>query len=149
MHHLSNAIHEATRAEKLLSSATGLTIPVTTVIGLVGVRQLTVRRPPIGDGDDIAVFVDRNLLLLSGRPMFSAEKMQGIVGAAVRPGRWSIIVSREPGVAELIAAYEAAEAMLSALRTGGQCAETAGFCILRLWFYSPWRGGGLRLQASQ
>lgn len=109
--HLRNAIHEAKRAERLLSAATGLTVPVTAVVALVGVNQLTVRHPPVGDGVDIAVVLERNLLpLLTGRPVFSPEQVQRIADAAVRPRTWSLIPPSEPGVAELVAAFAALEA---------------------------------------
>ena len=109
--HLRNAIHEAKRAERLLSAATGLTVPVTAVVALVGVDRLTVRQAPTGDGIDIAVVLERNLLqLLSGRPVFSPEQVRRIANAAVRPRTWSMTVPREPRVAELIADFVSLEA---------------------------------------
>ena len=87
--YIRNASHEAERAAALLSAASGMTVPVTSVIALVGVRGIVTKRPPDG-GNVVLHIISERLLLrtLSTRPVFSFEQVQSIVAAAVLPGTW-------------------------------------------------------------
>ena len=130
VHHLRNASHEAKRAERMLSLASGLTVPVTAVIALVGVAQFTVRQPPKGNGVDIAVVRDRDLVgFLSGRAVFSTEQVQRIVDVAVLARTWSGTVLREPDVAELVSVFSAFET----LPPLSPKPRNAAVAVLRAW----------------
>ncbi|WP_338144945.1 nuclease-related domain-containing protein [Cryobacterium adonitolivorans] len=87
--YIRNATHEAARAAVLLSAASGMTVPVTSVITLVGVRNIVTKRLPDGGSVDLRIVTERQLLrTLQTRPVFSAEQVQRIVDAAVLPGTW-------------------------------------------------------------
>ena len=85
-HYITNAIHEGARAEKLLSAACNLTVPVTPVLVLVNPGKRKVKSAPEGG---VRVVADWELLdSLRGRPVFSDQQVEKIVMAAIRPGTW-------------------------------------------------------------
>jgi hypothetical protein len=87
--YIRNAAHEASRAATLLTAASGMTVPVTSVITLVGVASIVTKRPPDGGSVDLRIVTERQLLgVLQTRPVFSVEQVQRIVDAAVLPGTW-------------------------------------------------------------
>jgi hypothetical protein len=87
--YIRNAAHEAARAAVLLSAASGMTVPVTSVIALVGVTSIVTKRPPDGGSVDLRIVTERQLLdALRTRPVFSLEQVQRIVDVAVMPGTW-------------------------------------------------------------
>ncbi|WP_227496932.1 nuclease-related domain-containing protein [Planctomonas psychrotolerans] len=109
--HLRNAVHEARRAEHELSTRTGLTIPVTPVVALVGVRDLTVAAPPVFDDTAVQVVREDSLLaLLTGRPVFSSEQVFRIAAAAVVQETWGEGPSADPTATTLLDAFLAYEA---------------------------------------
>jgi hypothetical protein len=80
------AIGEAAIAERRLSAATGLTVPVAAVIVLLDPGKRTVKVPPAGG---VHVVSDSELLeLLDGRPVFSESQVARIVEAAIKPETW-------------------------------------------------------------
>ncbi|WP_210481529.1 nuclease-related domain-containing protein [Naasia sp. SYSU D00948] len=80
------ATAEAARAERLLTDASGLVVPVTPLIVLVNPGRRTVKAAPEGG---VRVVADWELLgSLEGRPVFSQEQVDRIVAAAVRPETW-------------------------------------------------------------
>jgi hypothetical protein len=80
------AIDEATAAEKRLSVATGLTVPVAPLIVLMNPGLRTVRAEPEGG---VRVVSDGELLdLLRDRPVFSDQQVAQIVEAAIKPETW-------------------------------------------------------------
>ncbi len=84
--YVGRAIAEAARAERLLTEASGLVVPVTPLIVFVNPGPRTVRAQPEGG---VRVVADWELLgALQGRPIFSAEQVDRIVNAAVRPETW-------------------------------------------------------------
>lgn len=88
--HLRNAAHEAQRAERLLTAASGLSVDVIGLIVLVGVTRLTIKERPDADGVDVRVVRQGGLLqALHGRRVYSEEQVRRIAAAAARPGTWS------------------------------------------------------------
>ena len=87
--YIRNATHEAERAATLLSTASGITVPVTSVITLVGVGDIVTKRAPDGGNNALHIVTERRLLrTLTTRPVLSVEQVQRIVDAAVLPGTW-------------------------------------------------------------
>ncbi|GAA2143272.1 hypothetical protein GCM10009825_33390 [Arthrobacter humicola] len=84
--HLYNAAHEAARASKLLSTATGAAVEVTGVVVIVEPRRLTVREKP----RQVMVLSERQLLgfLQRRHPVLNAEQVHGIAAAAMQPRTW-------------------------------------------------------------
>ncbi len=106
--HIRNAVHEAERAAVLLSKASGMTVPVTSILALVGARGIVTKRVPDGGNVELHVIPDHQLLrTLSTRPVLSVEQVQRIVEVAVLPETWHT----KPGPAEdgvaINAAFEA------------------------------------------
>ena len=88
-HYLSNAAHEAARAERLLSRASGLSVEVVGIIVIVG-ASVTVKAPPHSDTAQIGVIPAAALLqTVQVRRAYSDEQLASIVAAAVRPETWS------------------------------------------------------------
>ncbi|MGR0221338.1 NERD domain-containing protein [Agromyces sp. ZXT2-6] len=88
--YIRNAIHEARRAQQLLSRESGLTVEVTGLIVLVGARQVTIKQEPDPSNVRIRVVRDSELLsALQQRRAYSDAQVQRIVEAAVRPHTWS------------------------------------------------------------
>ena len=88
-HYLSNAAHEAARAERLLSKASGLSVEVVGIIVIVG-ASVTVKAPPHSDTAQIGVIPASALLqTVQVRRAYSDEQLAAIVAAAVRPETWS------------------------------------------------------------
>jgi hypothetical protein len=80
------AIDEATAAEKRLSAASDLTVPISPVIVLLSPGVRTVKAEPEGG---VRVVSDAELLdILCGRPVFSTEQVAQIVRAAIKPETW-------------------------------------------------------------
>ena len=81
------AAAEAARASTLLSTASGLTVPVTPVLVFVRPGQRTVRALPEGG---VRVLADSELLvfLQAQRREFSDEQLRRIVNVATRPITW-------------------------------------------------------------
>lgn len=86
--YIPNAIHEATRAAQLLSSASSLTVPVTPLIVFVTPGPRLDKAPAEGG---VVVLGDHELLnlLLGRRREFSDEQIDRITCAAVQPRTWS------------------------------------------------------------
>lgn len=88
-HYLSNAAHEASRAERLLSRASGVSVEVVGIIVIVG-ASVTVKAPPHSDTVQIGVIPAAALLqTVQVRRAYSDEQLAKIVTAAVRPETWS------------------------------------------------------------
>jgi len=84
--YVAKAAAEAARAERALTTASGLTVPVTPVIVLVSPGERTVRAPA---ERGVAIVADTELLaLLGGGPVFSEQQVDRIVAAAVVPATW-------------------------------------------------------------
>ena len=84
--HIRNSVHEAARARKLLSVATGLDVPVAGILALVGTKRLDIRKKPSGTTVLTAWELTR---WLSKQPSVLPEDMVAIiVTAANQPGTW-------------------------------------------------------------
>jgi len=86
--YLRKSRHEASRAARLLSQATGLSVPVQPVIVFVGTHQVTIRR---GGPADVAVLASPQLLhhwLHRQQPTLSAAQVEAIYQAARNPASW-------------------------------------------------------------
>jgi len=106
--YIRNASHEAKRAEKMLSLATGMTVPVCGVIALVDPASITRKAPPEGDGVELRIIDSRDLYAtVSGRPVFSVEQVAVIVAAAAQPGTWHAGPHSIEEPAEIAAAFHA------------------------------------------
>jgi hypothetical protein len=80
------AAAEASRAERLLSDAAGLVVPVSPLIVLVNAGERTVKAAPEGG---VRVVADWELIdALRSRRIFSDEQIGRIVRAAIRPETW-------------------------------------------------------------
>jgi hypothetical protein len=87
--YIRNATHEAERAAALLSAASGMTVPVSSVITLVAVTDIVTKRAPDGGNIELHIVAERRLLrTISTRPVFSLEQVQRIVDVAVLPATW-------------------------------------------------------------
>jgi len=90
-HYVMNSLAEAKRASELLSSAAGLTVPVTALIVFVDPAKLT-HKAAAGGGEyepEIRVIRDTEILTtIRTRPVFSAEQAERIVEAAIQPATW-------------------------------------------------------------
>ncbi|AWB88091.1 nuclease-related domain-containing protein [Mycetocola zhujimingii] len=105
--HIRNAAFEARRAGKLLSAASGLTVPVTAVIVVVNVASLTIRHEPEADGVRLLVIRDSQLLgAVATRPEFSAAQVQQIVDAAIQPKTWHKSPVDDGDMSEHLAAFD-------------------------------------------
>ncbi|MFC9560398.1 NERD domain-containing protein [Agromyces sp. NPDC056965] len=106
-HYLSNAAHEAARAERLLSRASGLSVEVVGIIVIVG-ASVTVKAPPHSDSAQIGVIPAAALLqTVQVRRAYSDEQLARIVAAAVRPETWSSArPKRSADPASLLAEFE-------------------------------------------
>ncbi|MGB4137834.1 MAG: nuclease-related domain-containing protein [Microbacterium sp.] len=109
--HLRNAVHEASRAAKLLGAAAGGPVFVTPIIAIVGARTLTIREHP----DDVVVArAERLVRALQRRPpVLSPEEVAELAGLAADPATWR---STEPAVPDLAAFAELRESVTSAHR---------------------------------
>lgn len=89
--HIPNAAHEAARAGKLLSAASGIPVEVTGVVVVIAPKNLTIRKAPEG----AHVLTDRQLLrwLHRLRPELTADQIARIAAAARAPRTWH----RNPG----------------------------------------------------
>ncbi|TFD30400.1 NERD domain-containing protein [Cryobacterium sp. TMT1-19] len=106
--YIRNASHEAKRAEKMLSLATGMTVPVCGVIALVDPASITRKAPPEGDGVELRIIDSRDLCAtVSGRPVFSVQQVAVIVAAAAQPGTWHAGPHSIEEPAEITAAFHA------------------------------------------
>lgn len=116
--YLRNSAFEARRAEKLLTTASGLTVEAAALVVLVGVTSLTMRAKP--DGDDVVVGVirDRDLLTtLRSRRLYSDEQVQRIADAAVRPETWSPLPLPADDTAAMLANFDELENGVTAADT--------------------------------
>lgn len=117
-HYLTNTAHEAGRAERLLSHASGLSVDVFGLIVVVG-ANLTIRAEPEVDGALVVVMSDDELLsfLRTHRRNYSDEQVVQIAAAATRAETWS----REPLLtatgAELNAEFERIDAQIGTAPT--------------------------------
>ncbi|MEL4320318.1 nuclease-related domain-containing protein [Leifsonia sp. YIM 134122] len=106
-HYLTNAAHEAGRAERLLSHAGGLSVDVFGIIVVVG-ANLTIRAEPEVDGALVDVVSDDELLsfLRTHRRNYSDEQVAQIAAAAARAETWSRDPLSTATGAELNAEFE-------------------------------------------
>lgn len=112
--YVRNALHEARRAQKLLSRASGLTVEMTGVIVLVGTRHLAIKQEPDASDVTIRVVRDSDLIgVLQLRRAYSEPQLQRIVAAAVRPQTWSgrPLIASDPTA--LLTAFASLEQRLS------------------------------------
>jgi hypothetical protein len=86
--YLRNASYEARRASAMLSRASGMTVPVTGIITLVGVSRLTLKQRPSAEMHVDVVRMENLLERLETRREFSDEQVSRIVAAACRFGTW-------------------------------------------------------------
>ena len=106
--YIRKASQEAKRAEKMLSLATGMTVPVCGVIALVDPASITRKAPPEGDGVELRIIDSRDLCAtVSGRPIFSVQQVAAIVAAAAQPGTWHAGPHSIEEPAEIAAAFHA------------------------------------------
>jgi Nuclease-related domain len=84
--YLRNSRHEANRASRLLSAATGFEVSVHPVIAVVDPRNITYRNPP----SDVTVVTRRGLKrwATSLRPALSDEHIESIFSVARRSTTW-------------------------------------------------------------
>lgn len=84
--HIPNAVHEAARAEKLLTGALGEAVEVTGVLVLVEPKSFAVREKPA----DVAVLTSRQLLRWLNRrgQVLTLEQITAITAVAVMPATW-------------------------------------------------------------
>nr|WP_255482370.1 nuclease-related domain-containing protein [Pseudarthrobacter sp. NBSH8] len=82
--HIPNAVHEAARAARLLTTAAGEEVAVMGVLVIVEPKSITAREKPV----DVAVVTDRQLLrwLNRRRPVLTPEQVSRIATSAVLPG---------------------------------------------------------------
>lgn len=115
-HYLTNSAHEAARAERLLSEASGLAVEVTGMVVLVGVT-LTIHAQPVVDGATVEVLRDSDLLftLRAHRRNYSADQIARITAAAVRPETWSPHPLAQTDAAALNAEFEAIGARITTM----------------------------------
>ncbi|MBP1134574.1 hypothetical protein JOE31_000806 [Arthrobacter sp. PvP023] len=90
--HIPNAAHEAARAGKLLSAASGIPVEVSGVVVIIAPKNLTIKKAPEG----AQVLSDRQILrwLRGLRPALSADQVFRIASAARLPRTWH----RNPGL---------------------------------------------------
>ncbi|UJP09439.1 NERD domain-containing protein [Microbacterium sp. KUDC0406] len=102
--HLRNAVHEAARASKLLSSAAQRRVPVTPVVAIVGARALTVREHPA----DVLVVRDTALRrTLRDRPTaLSPAEVDALATIAAAPATWGSAEAPAPDLAAFAALRE-------------------------------------------
>jgi hypothetical protein len=80
------AISEAANAERRLSAAADLTVPIAAVIVLLDPGKRTIKALPEGG---VRIVADSELLaLMEGWPVFSTSQVARIVEAAIKPGTW-------------------------------------------------------------
>lgn len=83
--HLRNSRHEAERATRLLSAATGMDVVVRPVIAVVGAKSITVKELP----SDVMVLADTQLVRwLKRRRRTPALATAPVVAAAEHPSTW-------------------------------------------------------------
>jgi hypothetical protein len=83
--YLRNAAHEARRATRLLSEASGIDVVASSVVVVVGARSLTVREQP----NDVMVLRDSQLVRwLRRRRRTPVLPTDAVVAAAERPQTW-------------------------------------------------------------
>ncbi len=129
--HIRNSVHEAARAGKLLSAATGLDVPVAGVIVLVGTRKVDIKKAAAG----ATVLTSAQLLRWLGKrpPVLAGDAVAQIAAAANRPETWH----REPrdagspaqlqdGFGRVQKSVRAARRRKSAWGFGGMAAMAAG-----------------------
>ncbi|WP_403020875.1 nuclease-related domain-containing protein [Salinibacterium sp. GXW1014] len=85
--YLRNSRHEAARAAKLLSAATGEDVTVRPLLVLVGTGSMTVKQRPT----DVTVLTDTQLLKWLDRriPQLSTEQLRARADAASDPRTWT------------------------------------------------------------
>ncbi|QAY72030.1 NERD domain-containing protein [Agromyces protaetiae] len=112
-HYLTHAIHEADRAQRLLSKATGFTVEVVGIIVIVS-ATLTIRERPHSDGAQIGVVRAADLLSTVQVPRgYNDEQVAKIVDAAIRPETWSPVKPRAVSdPAALLAQFAAIDARM-------------------------------------
>lgn len=86
--YLRAASYEARRASSMLSHASGLTVPVTGLITLVGARRLNVKQRPAAEMHVDVVRLEHLLQRIQTRREFSDEQVARIASAACRFGTW-------------------------------------------------------------
>lgn len=90
--YILNALAEARRASHYLTSASGLTVPVTGLVVFVDPSKVIIKEPAGGGEGDPRVRVLRDTELLDElfqRREFSDEQVARIVDAAARPETWT------------------------------------------------------------
>jgi hypothetical protein len=85
--YVRNSRHEAKRAARMLSTATGTTVLVRGMVVLVGVRDLTVKAAP---GDVAVVYRESLVRWLRRQPMvLDEQQIKSIYEAARRSETWT------------------------------------------------------------
>ncbi|MFP7761422.1 nuclease-related domain-containing protein [Marisediminicola sp. LYQ85] len=101
--YIPKAVAEAQRAEKLLSEATGLTVPVVAIIAVVGADKFSGEAPP---AEGVLVMPHTDLLKLRDRRReFSDEQVQCIAAAASRSSTWRATPLAPDGDRDRLAAF--------------------------------------------
>ncbi|AYG03609.1 NERD domain-containing protein [Gryllotalpicola protaetiae] len=112
--YLRKSSHEAWRASQALSRASGLTVPVTGLITLVGVRRLNVKQRPSADMHVDVVPVEHLLTRLQTRREFSDEQVARVAAAASRFGTWHTGNPSSVDISPALAQLDIAESTKSA-----------------------------------
>ncbi len=126
--HLRNAIHEAERASKLLSSAVGKPVEVHGVIVVVDAKSLVVKaRHP-----RITVLEQHQLVgwLHRRRPSLAWEDVEAVSSAAVQPGTWHRDPPESKDPALLEKRYAALRAQVNQARRRRVGWAMAGFAAI-------------------
>lgn len=112
-HYLTNAAHEASRAERVLTKASGTSVEVVGIIAVVG-ATVTVKAPPHSDSAQIGVVPASALLsTVQVRRAYSDEQIARIVAAATKRETWtSSAPSRQTDATALLADFAPIEARI-------------------------------------
>jgi hypothetical protein len=109
--YLAHTTHEAQRAAKKLSQATGIRVPVTGVLAFVGLKKLDIREAPHAEGVGIALWHERELVkrLTNSPRVLDQQQLQAIVAVANNPHVWHVRPRPQRDVSALERDFEVLE----------------------------------------
>jgi hypothetical protein len=109
--YLAHTTHEAERAAKKLSQATGIRVPVTGVLAFVGLKKLDIREAPHAEGIGIALWHERELVkrLTNSPRVLDQQQVQAIVDVANNPHVWHVRPRPQRDVSALERDFEVLE----------------------------------------
>lgn len=91
--YLRNSVHEAARAERLLSAACGVPVPVRPLLVVVNPRSLTIKKRPEGVDVVSSAALPRHLGRLP--VVLEPAQVEQIAAVAARPSTWQATTSAE------------------------------------------------------